>query len=70
MQYGRSKFEEHETIRASRPRDVADLFDREANVFATEVLFQLDNFINETNDQEFGIFVPVRTSKKYGASTN
>lgn len=48
--------------------DVADLFDREANVFATEVLFQLDNFINETNDQEFGIFVPVRTSKKYGAS--
>jgi len=48
--------------------DVADLFDREANVFASEVLFQLDGFITEANDHEFGIFTPVRISKKYGAS--
>ena len=27
--------------------DIADLFDREANVFATEVLFQLDSFAEE-----------------------
>ncbi|MGJ8619760.1 MAG: hypothetical protein ACSHWN_05460 [Methylophilaceae bacterium] len=48
--------------------DVADLFDREANVFASEVLFQCDGFCNEANDSDFSIFVPVGMSKKYGAS--
>lgn len=48
--------------------DVADLFDREANVFASEVLFQLDAFAEEANDREFSIFTPVRMSSKYGAS--
>jgi hypothetical protein len=48
--------------------DVADLFDREANVFASDVLFQLDTFSKEANDQDFGIFVPVNLGKKYGAS--
>lgn len=48
--------------------DVADAFDREANVFASEVLFQLDTFIEEANSQSFDIFTPVRLSKKYGAS--
>jgi hypothetical protein len=48
--------------------DVADLFDREANVFASEVLFQLDAFVTEANDHDFGIFVPVKLGKKYGAS--
>lgn len=47
---------------------VADMFDREANVFATEVLFQIDGFMEEANDHDFDIFVPVRISKKYGAS--
>lgn len=48
--------------------DVAELFDREANVFAAEVLFQLDAFAREAADHPFGIFTPVRLSKKYGAS--
>lgn len=48
--------------------DIADTFDREANVFASEVLFQCDGFINEANDHDFGIFVPVRISKHYGGS--
>lgn len=47
---------------------IADQFDREANVFASEVLFQLDGFTNEAEEGEFGILVPVRLSKKYGAS--
>lgn len=47
---------------------VADLYDREANTFASEVLFQLDAFSAEAADHSFGIFVPVRLSKKYGAS--
>ena len=48
--------------------DIADLFDREANVFATEVLFQLDSFIEEAADEPFGIKVPLGLSNKYGAS--
>jgi hypothetical protein len=46
----------------------ADLFDREANLFATEVLFQLDSFIQETADSPFGIKVPLGLTGKYGAS--
>lgn len=48
--------------------ETAELFDREANVFASEVLFQLDGFANEVADQPFGIKVPLRFAKKYGAS--
>jgi hypothetical protein len=46
----------------------ADLFDREANLFATEVMFQLDAFIQETADSPFGIKVPLDLAGKYGAS--
>ena len=48
--------------------EVADLFDREANVFAAEVLFQLDGFIAEAQDCDFGIHVPIKLARKYGAS--
>lgn len=48
--------------------DVAELFEREANNFATEVLFQLDTFMEEAADFQFGIRVPMDLSKKYGAS--
>lgn len=48
--------------------EVADLFDRQANVFAAEVMFQMDAFIEEAEQSEFGILNPVRLSKKYGAS--
>ena len=48
--------------------DVADGFDREANVFASEVLFQLDTFHEEASSKPLDVFVPVRLSKKYGSS--
>lgn len=48
--------------------DTAELFEREANVFASEVLFQLDNFINEAKDMPFCINTAIQLSKKYGAS--
>lgn len=48
--------------------DVADQFDREANVFASEVLFQLNAFSEEAEGSEFGIRVPMNLSGKYGAS--
>ena len=48
--------------------DIADLFDREANVFASEVIFQLDAFTEEAERHDFGILTPVKMSKEYGAS--
>lgn len=47
---------------------LADQFDREANVFAAEVLFQLDGFAQEAEQQDFNILTPVRLSSRYGAS--
>jgi hypothetical protein len=48
--------------------DVAELFEREANALASEVLFQLDAFSQEANDHAFNILVPVRLSSRYKAS--
>lgn len=48
--------------------DVAELFDKEASVFASEVLFQGDSFINESSSSDFNIKVPINLAKKYGAS--
>jgi hypothetical protein len=48
--------------------DVACLFDREASVFASEVLFQIDTFADDARSREFSIWTPVRMSKDYGAS--
>ena len=49
--------------------EISEVFEREANVFASDVLFQLDAFTNEANDYEFGIKVPLRLCRKFGAST-
>ena len=46
----------------------ADLFDREANVFASEVLFQNDTFTYMAADGEFEIWTPIRLAKKFDAS--
>lgn len=48
--------------------EVADLFEREANAFASDVLFQMNSFSSEANDHEFNILVPVRLAKRYNAS--
>jgi Zn-dependent peptidase ImmA (M78 family) len=48
--------------------EVADLFEREANVFASEVLFQGEHFSEEAHSESFGIKVPMGLAKKYGAS--
>jgi len=48
--------------------EVSEEFEREANVFASDVLFQLDNFTHEAADFPFSINVPLRLSKKFGAS--
>jgi Zn-dependent peptidase ImmA (M78 family) len=48
--------------------DITDLFEREANVFASEVLFQGDVFSTEAHDQDFSMKVPINLAKKFGAS--
>jgi hypothetical protein len=48
--------------------EIADLFEREANVFASEVLFQGEAFSDEAHGQAFSIKVPMRLAKKYGGS--
>ena len=48
--------------------DTADLFDREANVFASEVLFQLDAFRDMAEDRPFEIWTPVRLAPTFNAS--
>lgn len=53
---------------AELDHDTSDLFEREANCFASEVLFQLDGFTKEAAEFTLGIKVPVELSKRYGPS--
>ena len=48
--------------------DIADRFDAEANLFASETLFQLDTFTEQANDEPFGLRAPLKVSKRFGAS--
>jgi hypothetical protein len=66
--YQQKTFALIEESNATLDPDVRDEFDREANVFASEVLFQLDRFTKAAADCEFGIATPVDLSKRFGAS--
>ncbi len=48
--------------------EVSELFERESNAFACEVLFQLDTFTEEAAGFALGLKTPLKLSKKYGAS--
>jgi hypothetical protein len=48
--------------------EISEQFDREANAFASEVLFQLDAFTHEAADHPVGLKTPLNLSKRYGAS--
>jgi hypothetical protein len=49
--------------------EVEDIFEREANNFAVETLFQLDKFETIAADYEISVKTPVTLSKKFGSST-
>jgi hypothetical protein len=57
-----------EDSQVSLDPEVKEAFDREANVFASEVLFQGGGFEREAADREFGLRVPLALAKKYGSS--
>lgn len=48
--------------------DTADLFDREANTFASKVLFQLDAFRDMAEEEKFSIWTPVGLAKQFNSS--
>jgi hypothetical protein len=48
--------------------NISELFEREANVFASTVLFQDGEFVKMTQDSAFGIKVPLQIGRKFGAS--
>lgn len=48
--------------------DTTDLFEREANVFASEVMFQGEAFAQEARQYNFSKDVPIKLAKKFGAS--
>lgn len=48
--------------------EAAELFDREANVFAAEVLFQLDSFRDMAESHAFSIWTPIKLAKTFDAS--
>jgi len=68
MPWQRSMYGLVEDCEKSLDAHAADLFDREANVFASEVLFQLDTFRDMAEGEAFSIFTPVRLAKKFDAS--
>lgn len=48
--------------------DITELFEREANVFASEALFQGEVFAREARDLVFSIKTPIALARKFGAS--
>jgi Zn-dependent peptidase ImmA (M78 family) len=48
--------------------EITDLFEREANVFASEALFQGEIFAKEAQQVHFGIKAPIALAKKFGSS--
>lgn len=48
--------------------EITDLFEREANVFASEALFQGETFAKHAHDREFGIKTAMALAKQFGGS--
>ena len=68
MPWQRTMYNLVEDCEQTLDAEAAELFDREANVFASEVLFQLDTFIEMAADHDFEIWTPIKLSKQFHAS--
>jgi IrrE N-terminal-like domain len=68
MPWQRPMYAVVEDCEKSLDPEAAELFDREANVFASEVLFQLDTFRDMAESRPFEIWTPVRLAKTFDAS--
>jgi len=68
LPHQRKMFQVLEESESEIDPDTKELFEHEANCFASELLFQRDAFTKEAADYQIGIGVPVNLSKKYGPS--
>lgn len=68
MPWQRSMYIVVEDCQKALDAATAELFDREANIFASEVLFQLNTFQEMARDEKFEIWTPIRLAKKFDAS--
>jgi hypothetical protein len=48
--------------------EITDLFEREANVFASEAMFQGEVFAQHAHDREFGVKTAMALAKQFGGS--
>jgi len=64
----RSTFAMLEDSESELDPETKDLFERQASVFASDVLFQLDRFDKDAFDCNIGMATPLSLSKRYGAS--
>jgi hypothetical protein len=63
-----SVFGHLEDCRKTLAPEVKDEFERQANVFASDALFQMDGLTRDARDLAFGIDAILALSKRYGAS--
>jgi hypothetical protein len=68
LPWQRSMYALVEDCEKSLDPHAADLFDREANVFASEILFQLDTFRDMAESKPFEIWTPIKLAKTFDAS--
>jgi Zn-dependent peptidase ImmA (M78 family) len=63
-----SAFGHAEDCRKTLSPDIKDEFERQANVFASDALFQIDGLTRDAQDLAFGIAAVLELSRRYGAS--
>ena len=69
MPWQRNTFKILEDSETELDENTRDQFEREANCFASDVWFQLDKFLSDARDCEFGIGPPIKIlTKRYGTS--
>jgi hypothetical protein len=67
LPWQRSAYHYEDDDRSLSP-DIEVQFEKEANQFAAEVLFQVDRFTKEAADSSLSLKTPMDLSKRYGAS--
>jgi hypothetical protein len=68
LSWQRKTFDILEDGESELDEDTRDEFERQANCFASDVLFQRQAFTVQAADSPFGIMVPVKLSKDFGSS--
>ena len=68
LPWQRKTFDVLEDSASELDPETRDQFEREANCFSSDVLFQLDSFTKEAADVAFGINAPLKLAPRYGAS--